>query len=78
MIIAYGLNNWEWASAPTIIALVLVIGLVFGLFQASAWRIWRSSPSSSRWPACSLPEAMTAVISTDQLVYHRRGGPAVL
>ena len=24
MIIAYGLNNWEWASAPTIIALVLL------------------------------------------------------
>ena len=26
MIIAYGLNNWGWASAPTIILLVLAIG----------------------------------------------------
>ena len=29
MIIAYGLNNWGWASAPTIILLVLAIGIVF-------------------------------------------------
>ena len=31
MIIAYGLNNWGWASAPTIILLVLAIGMVGAL-----------------------------------------------
>ena len=34
MIIAYGLNNWGWASAPTIILLVLAIGIVFGFMPA--------------------------------------------
>lgn len=57
MIIAYGLNNWGWASAPTIILLCWpshCIRIVPGLLRGLSWR---SSPSSSPWRACSLPGA---------------------
>ena len=67
MIIAYGLNNWEWASAPTIIALVLVIGLVFGLFQGFCVGYLEIQPFIVSMAGLFFARGMTAVISTDQL-----------
>ena len=67
MIIAYGLNNWEWASAPTIIALVLVIGLVFGLFQGFCVGYLEIQPFIVTMAGMFFARGMTAVISTNQL-----------
>ena len=67
MIIAYGLNNWGWASAPTIILLVLAIGIVFGLFQGFCVGYLEIQPFIVTMAGMFFARGMTAVISTNQL-----------
>ena len=67
MIIAYGLNNWGWASAPTIILLVLAIGIVFGLFQGFCVGYLEIQPFIVTMAGLFFARGMTSVISTDQL-----------
>ena len=42
-------------SVAVSVLIALLIGLGFGLVQASWWLTWRFSPSSYRWQVCSLP-----------------------
>ena len=67
MIIAYGLNNWGWASAPTIILLVLAIGIVFGLVQGFCVGYLEIQPFIVSMAGMFFARGMTAVISTEQL-----------
>ena len=64
MIIAYGLNNWGWASAPTIILLVLAIGIVFGLVQGFCVGYLEIQPFIVSMAGMFFARGMTAVIST--------------
>ena len=57
MIIAYGLNNWGWARPPPSSCWCWPSALSSAWCRASAWAIWRFSPLSSAWRACSLPGA---------------------
>lgn len=67
MIIAYGLNNWGWASAPTIILLVLAIGIVFGLFQGFCVGYLEIQPFIVTLAGMFFGRGMTAVISTEMI-----------
>ena len=73
MIIAYGLNNWGWANAPTIILLVLVIGIVFGLVQGFCVGYLEIQPFIVTMAGMFFARGMTAVISTDR-IYLPFGG----
>ena len=67
MIIAFGLNNWGWASAPTIILLVLAIGIVFGLVQGFCVGYLEIQPFIVTMAGMFFARGLTAVVSTAQL-----------
>mgnify|MGYP000340966699 CR=1 FL=1 len=55
MILAVGIEQWGWSS-PVLMLLILAIGIIFGIVQASVFPTWKSSLSSLLWQECSLPE----------------------
>ena len=68
MLLAYGMSEWHM-SAPVMILLVLVIGIVFGLFQGFCVGYLEIQPFIVTMAGMFFARGMTAVISTNQLFY---------
>lgn len=66
MLMAYGMSEWG-LSAPVMIVLVLVIGIVFGLFQGLCVGYLQIQPFIVTMAGMFFARGMTAVISTNQL-----------
>ena len=66
MLLAYGMSEWHM-SAPVMILLVLVIGIVFGLFQGFCVGYLEIQPFIVTMAGMFFARGMTAVISTNQL-----------
>ena len=66
MLLAYGMSEWHM-SAPVMILLVLVIGVVFGLFQGFCVGYLEIQPFIVTMAGMFFARGMTAVISTNQL-----------
>ena len=66
MLMAYGMSEWG-ISAPVMILLVLVIGLVFGLAQGLCVGYLEIQPFIVTMAGMFFARGMTAVISTNQL-----------
>ena len=66
MLLAYGMSEWHM-SAPVMILLVLVIGIVFGLFQGFCVGYLEIQPFIVTMAGLFFARGMTSVISTDQL-----------
>lgn len=66
MLMAYGMSEWHM-SAPVMILLVLVIGVVFGLFMGFCVGYLEIQPFIVTMAGMFFARGMTAVISTNQL-----------
>ena len=66
MLLAHGMSEWHM-SAPVMILLVLVIGVVFGLFQGFCVGYLEIQPFIVTMAGLFFARGMTSVISTDQL-----------
>ena len=66
MLLAYGMANWNM-SAPVMCLLVLVIGILFGLFQGFCVGYLEIQPFIVTMAGMFFARGMTAVISTNQL-----------
>ncbi len=66
MLLAYGMSEWGM-SAPAMIALVLIIGVVFGLVQGYCVGYLQIQPFIVTMAGMFFARGMTAVISTNQL-----------
>ena len=66
MLLAYGMSEWG-LSAPVMILLVLVIGVVFGLVQGFCVGYLQIQPFIVTMAGMFFARGMTAVISTNQL-----------
>ena len=66
MLLAYGMSEWA-LSAPAMILLVLVIGVVFGLVQGFCVGYLEIQPFIVTMAGMFFARGMTAVISTNQL-----------
>ena len=66
MLLAYGMSEWG-LSAPVMILLVLVIGVVFGLVQGICVGYLEIQPFIVTMAGMFFARGMTAVISTNQL-----------
>lgn len=66
MLLAYGMSEWGM-SAPVMILLVLVIGVVFGLVQGFCVGYLQIQPFIVTMAGMFFARGMTAVISTNQL-----------
>lgn len=66
MLLAYGMSEWA-LSAPVMILLVLVIGVVFGLVQGFCVGYLEIQPFIVTMAGMFFARGMTAVISTNQL-----------
>lgn len=66
MILAAGIEIWHWPS-PALMALVLVIGVVFGLVQGFCIAYLQIQPFIVTMAGMFFARGMTAVISTDQV-----------
>ena len=66
MLLAYGMANWN-ISAPVMCLLVLVIGVIFGLFQGYCVGYLQIQPFIVSMAGMFFARGMTAVISTNQL-----------
>ena len=66
MLLAYGMSEWHM-SAPVMVLLVLVIGIVFGLVQGFCVGYLEIQPFIVTMAGMFFARGMTAVISTNQL-----------
>lgn len=66
MILAVGIEEWGWKS-PTLILLVLVIGIVFGIVQGYCIAYLGIQPFIVTMAGMFFARGMTAVICTDQV-----------
>ena len=66
MLLAYGMSEWNM-SAPVMVLLVLVIGVVFGLVQGFCVGYLEIQPFIVTMAGMFFARGMTAVISTNQL-----------
>lgn len=66
MLLAYGMSKWNM-SAPVMVLLVLVIGVVFGLVQGFCVGYLEIQPFIVTMAGMFFARGMTAVISTNQL-----------
>ena len=66
MLLAYGMAEWHM-SAPAMCAIVIVIGLVFGLIQGFCVGYLQIQPFIVSMAGMFFARGMTAVISTNQL-----------
>ena len=66
MLLAYGMGEWHM-SAPVMILLVLVIGVLFGLFMGFCVGYLEIQPFIVTMAGMFFARGMTAVISTNQL-----------
>ncbi|OUQ78573.1 sugar ABC transporter permease YjfF [Flavonifractor sp. An100] len=66
MLLAYGMSEWQ-LSAPVMVALVLIIGVVFGLVQGYCVGYLQIQPFIVTMAGMFFARGMTAVISTNQL-----------
>ena len=66
MFLAYGMNNWD-VSSPVLVLLVLLIGILFGLFQGFCVGYLEIQPFIVTMAGLFFARGMTSVISTDQL-----------